>query len=323
MRPKKAYAILLGLLTASCGASVVSTADDSLASEPLHDGRLAPTRPRSVATHPVERLRLTFHGVRASDGAALDAAAVLDELSTADVICVAEDHDRAEHHWAELAILYGLLRRATTAGRQVAIGMEMFPTTAQEALDQYLQQPSSTEQELLSQTGWRHRPGHDYDLYRPLVLAAREHHLDILALNAPRKVTRKVARSGLGALTEEERKDLPELNLNDEQHRELFDAATRDHPRSGKADNLYAAQVVWDETMAETAASWLQERQPARQLLLLAGAHHCRAPAIPARLQRRVPCHLVSVRPVLEHTGEDVQQVLMQYDYALVLSSAE
>jgi uncharacterized iron-regulated protein len=319
--------VLLGLLAGGCATAgsreAAQPVDAQAPLAPDHQARLAPTPRRSVDQSSAQQPGLGLLGVRASDQQLLEADAVLDDLSDADAICVAYKHDSPEHHWAELAIVQGLLSRARTSGREVGIGLQVFQTPAQQALDQYLQEQKGTERELLSQAGWNETPGYDYTLFRPLVAMARKEQLAVLALGAPAQLTRKVSRKGLGSLSAEELKKLPELKLDDREHRRLFDEAMRHNPVSGEADHLYAAEVVRDETMADTAASWLAERQPARQLVILAGARHCRAPAIPARLRRRAPCHIVSVRPVLEDTGTNLARVLAQYDYALVLGRAE
>jgi uncharacterized iron-regulated protein len=71
-----------------------------------------------------------------------------------------------------------------------------------------------------------------------------------------------------------------------------------DHPQSEgmSLDNFYAAQVVWDETMANNAANWVADRAPSRQLVVLAGSAHCRQEAIPDRIARRQPLRVTNVR---------------------------
>jgi uncharacterized iron-regulated protein len=54
------------------------------------------------------------------------------------------------------------------------------------------------------------------------------------------------------------------------------------------AEPFYAAQVVWDETMADTAARWVAET-PGGLVIVLAGAGHCHRSAIPRRFERRQP----------------------------------
>jgi uncharacterized iron-regulated protein len=266
----------------------------------------------------VERSALPFHGASSRDGRTLAGQHLLDALSAADVICLAEDHGNAHHHWAGLRILDSLVEHAQTSGREVALGMETFAKPAQEVLDRYLNRKGATERELLEATEWNRPPSHDYALFRPLVLAARAYDLPVLALNAPRELTQQVAKAGVDSLSEDQRKRLPQLALDDAEHRALFDAGRGEQPAAAE-EQAYAAYVLCDETMAETAAAWLAERQPARQLLIVAAADHCRAPAIPGRIQRRTPSRVVSVRPVLLDTGVDLEAVLERYDYAIVL----
>jgi len=317
---------LLALLAVGCSASqqrptyIGSTENEQVRTEP----KPAPPPEFTVPpSHDLEQYATPFHGVRATDGVALEPSAVMDDLSQADVICMAEDHDNARHHWLEFRILKELLRRSGTSGREVALGMEMFEKPAQPVLDHYLSDKGGDEADLLRRTEWDHRWRHDYGLYRPLVRTARRRGIPVLALNARAELTRKVARRGLRSLTEEERKELPQLDLGDPKHRAAFDEALEAHPHHGRPRRLYAAQVIWDETMAATAADWLSARQPARQLLILAGAQHCRADAVPGRIRRRVPSRVVSVRPVLANTGVNLPTLLESYDYALVLESDE
>ena len=54
-------------------------------------------------------------------------------------------------------------------------------------------------------------------------------------------------------------------------------------------DNFFAAQVLWDETMAERIVQQLSE-QPERQVIVLAGEGHVlQGYGIPDRVERRVP----------------------------------
>jgi uncharacterized iron-regulated protein len=86
-------------------------------------------------------------------------------------------------------------------------------------------------------------------------------------------------------------------------------------------DDLYAAQVVWDESMAEASATWLSERHPARQLVIMAGNMHCHDSAIPARIRRRMKmgATVVSVVPIVRKDGENLGERLAGYDYGFVM----
>ena len=63
-------------------------------------------------------------------------------------------------------------------------------------------------------------------------------------------------------------------------------------------ERYYAAQVIWDEAMAELSADWLSQRAPVRKLVVFAGKAHCAYSAIPARAERRGDFVAVSVLPV-------------------------
>jgi uncharacterized iron-regulated protein len=117
------------------------------------------------------------------------------------------------------------------------------------------------------------------------------------ARNASRELSHAVAQDGLSGLCRRLRRRLPAVGLDDSAHRAHFDQLMAHHP-GGHTDpeNFYAAQVVWDETMAENAANWVAARAPQRQLVVLAGSAHCRREAIPARVERRVAARVASVR---------------------------
>jgi uncharacterized iron-regulated protein len=282
-------------------------------SEP-QPGRLAPTPRRAVPPRiDLDAAAVAYHGVRSSDGAAVEDFALLDDLARADAICVGEDVGDRHQRWLELQILHGLLVRADSSGREVALALPVFDTSLQEALAAYLAAAAPDEGALLEQAQWDARSLPDYGLYRPFLDTAREKHLTVLALGAPPKLAHKVASTGLESLDEHEKKQVPELVLDDPKHRALFE--------KGQSDRAYAAAVLSDETAADAAATYLRSRQPARQILIVTDARSCRAPAIPDRLRRRAHCQVVTVRPVLRDTGVDLQQVLAQYDYAVVLGS--
>ena len=116
-------------------------------------------------------------------------------LDKADVLFVGETHDDPVAHLLEAE----LLRRADeTFGpssqkrRSLALSLEMFERDAQTVLDEYAGGLISERHFLLSSRPWSNYPTD----YRPLVEYAREHHLPIIAANAPARYVSRV--SGLG-----------------------------------------------------------------------------------------------------------------------------
>ncbi len=268
-------------------------------------------------TDPLLGIDEPFHGQWLPDGELLSDVGLLDALAQFDLVCVGERHDEALDHWAQLAVLYGLSTRAEMAGRDLALGLEMVEHTFQPELDRYFTGELALA-ELPDQVEWASRWGFDFALYRPLFELADSQRLPVLGLNAPREITRAVAREGLQGLDTDDRDHIPRwLDFHDEEHRRGFDAAMAEHPHHGNREHLYAAQVVWDETMATQVAAWLAQRQPARQVVVAAGRAHCRYSAIPARVRRRLhDTRVVSVLPTrdpgeaAETTGYDIAMVL-------------
>jgi hypothetical protein len=165
----------------------------------------------------------------------------------------------------------------------------------------------------------------------------------LLALDAATELTKHVAHHGLASLSPDEQAQLPELDLHDARHRAWFDALMEDmggseahaHSASGmgsgsgavepdadaampSADDIYAVQVIWDETMADTTAKWLGAHADGH-VLILAGNGHCHDSAIVGRLKRRGIADVVSLRSVTEADVADALAKPMN-DYLVVLS---
>lgn len=244
-----------------------------------------------------------LRGRGANRGAAVAHGAMMRELDAADAACLGETHDDPDDHAVQLMVLQRLL----TSGRRMAVGMEMFQKQFQPVLDEYAA-GGIDEPTFLARTQWMTRWGFDYGLYRPLVRSAVDATAALLALNAPRELTRKVSMGGgLDALTPEERAQIPELDTTDAEHRAWFDSVV-DHglPDRRQEDLRYLIQVIWDETMADTAWRWLEgQGMGARQIAILAGWGHCMDLGIPKRMRRRGAQAVLSVRAVEE--GPDLE----------------
>lgn len=230
----------------------------------------------------------------AVSGKAVSFSEFMDHVASFDVIFVGERHDSIEHHLIQVQILQALLART----RLSAIGMEFFQQDQQELLDRYTLE-GLTEDEFLEKVDWKRTWGYPYHYYRPLLLAAKQKAIPVLALNAPRELVRKVARQGLASLDEGQRALIPrEIDLGNEAHRTYVRHAYEghDHWDLKSFEFFYEAQCVWDETMADNIAAFMRERD--RKVIVFAGNGHLAWKfGVPDRTQRRVAVSLVTIMP--------------------------
>jgi uncharacterized iron-regulated protein len=271
------------------------------------------------AALPLYALRSTDHGEER-----LSEPLLWQQLGLSRAVCLGEQHDSPAHHFAQRRALEEIAARSTSEHRVFAVGFEMFQRPYQAALSGFVG-GTLPEAQFLADSEYKERWGFDFSLYRPLLDAAREFSLQALALNAPKELTRKVGRTGLASLDAGEKEHLPELDLGNADHKAYFEAAMSEHPMpSGgpKLENMYAAQVLWDETMAETAAAWLLHAGESSRLMLFAGAGHCHKTAIPARITRRLQVPVLSVSPVLASELPSFKD-RNRYDWLIVLDDAQ
>ena len=211
-------------------------------------------------------------------------------VASANIIYLGETHNVAADHQAELDMIQQLRIRHA----KVAIAMEMFQRPYQGVLDRY-EAGQLSEKELLEQSEYEQRWGFPWEYYASILRFAKANKLPILALNTPTEVTRQVARGGLESLTLAQRKLIPplsEIRTDNPEYRQLMLNIFKQHQdagngRSANFENFFKAQVLWDETMAETIAQFWQSH-PDYLVVVLAGQGHVYDYAIPSRVARRL-----------------------------------
>ena len=238
-------------------------------------------------------------------GKTLSQNALLDRLAQADVVFVGEQHTDPATHALELAVLEGLHQRA---GRRLTLGMEMWERDAQPALDAYLR--GQTDEAAFRKTA---RPWSNYQTdYRPLVEYAKANSIPVLATNVPQPIASAVGKRGLAALADFPADQSATLvqaprdgawlrfqavmeGMGGAHGGAAMDAAT--------IGRFYEAQVVRDETMAESITRRL-EAAPGGLVLHLNGQFHSDyGDGIPRRVLWRRPLTrivIVSVVPVAD-----------------------
>lgn len=213
---------------------------------------------------------------------------LMGKLADERVVYVGETHTAWGDHLLQLEVLRAMAEQPG----ELALGVEWFQAPFQPVLDRYLA-GEIDEATMLRETGYFERWRFDYRLYRPIVEFARERGIPILALNAPRELTSEISRVGINQLPEELRQQLPaDYDFSDKAYEASLRETFRMHRRTDAGDDaefqrFLEAQLTWDETMADNAASWLAA-SPQRRILVLAGKGHVSGGSgIPNRVTRR------------------------------------
>ncbi|HEY2385032.1 MAG TPA: ChaN family lipoprotein [Terriglobia bacterium] len=237
-------------------------------------------------------------------------SALIRQLADKRVVFIGENHERYDNHLDQLKIIRGL---QTQAPDRWVIGVEYVQRRFQPFLDEYINRAIS-EDEFLRRTEYFDRWGYDYRLYRPIFRFARDHHIPVIALNAERELTDEVDKDGLKALPPADRARLPEIGSANAAYRERLRKVFDEHPDTGDFERFVEVQLVWDETMADTAANYLAAH-PDKSMIVLAGEGHIAfGSGIPDRIRRRLPGIATAILLPADKPDEDLEGA----DYLLV-----
>jgi uncharacterized iron-regulated protein len=217
------------------------------------------------------------------------------QIQQNDVIYLGENHDSPAIHQQQLEIITQLQHSLADREKKLAIALEMFQRPFQPILDSYLA-GTITEDQLREQTEYDTRWGFDWELYVPILRFAKDRQIPLIALNTPAEITQKVAVSGINSLQGKDWHYIPalkDIKLDNREYRQRTNKIYQQHVNKGQgnstdADNFFAAQVLWDETMAEAIALHYQN-YPHTQIIVLVGKVHIMYDyAIPDRVDRRI-----------------------------------
>ncbi|ELB2885394.1 ChaN family lipoprotein [Vibrio alginolyticus] len=190
------------------------------------------------------------------------------ELQQADVILIGEWHTHAGVHRFQT----DMLKQLTSYDRSLALSMEQFTRDKQPVVDAYLRGEIGEQYLMKQANAW---PNYESD-YRPLVEFAKQKNLPVIAANAPKSIVRCIGRQGLdyiNKLDDDQRMFIAQaVNTGSSPYKEKF-MASMHHGKPEQTEKQFAAQVTWDETMAESIVSYLDDN-PGAQIVHVAGKFH-------------------------------------------------
>lgn len=211
-------------------------------------------------------------------------ASVLDQR----IIYVGETHDSPAAHRFQLDVLKAMVERYPG---EVVLGMEVFIPKQQAVIDRWvageLDEPS-----FLRQSQWFKVWRADFAYYRELLEFARDNRIPVRGLNVKKALVRAVGSNPPDQLSEEQRQQLPDMSFVDPYQQAMVEAVFSGHGPGGKhVEGFKRVQVLWDQTMAENMADYLQSPEGAgKRMMVVAGGHHVRyGYGIPRRVFNLMP----------------------------------
>ncbi|HBV76308.1 MULTISPECIES: ChaN family lipoprotein [Vibrio] len=243
---------------------LLSTLSIGFAALGLLSGCSSPANPKS--TNAID----TFYDfqLHAPSGQAMPVSQFLEQVKSVDVILVGEWHTHAGVHHFQTQLLKQFIKHK----HNIALSMEQFSRDKQSIVDQYLHGEIG-EQTLITQgNAW---PNYESD-YRPLIEVAKTHNVDVIASNAPKIMVQCIAREGLqylDSLDKDQRQLVAKTIFTGESAYKQKFMASMHHGTEQQNEQQYAAQVTWDETMAESIVNYLKAN-PTKQVMHIAGMFH-------------------------------------------------
>ncbi len=190
------------------------------------------------------------------------------------LLLLGETHTSIEAHRVQLSVI----RRLVESGREVIVGLEMYPYTEQLHLDRWVD-GLLTEKGFIELSSWYRNWGYNWGYYRDIFTYARDQGLDMVAINAPRDVVSAVRQKGFDQLAPEEAQHIPpRVDTSSEDHLKLF-RAYMGPPGGGhgvseeQLFSMFEAQCTWDAAMAFNAVRALEERPEAIMVVLVGSGH--------------------------------------------------
>ncbi len=226
-------------------------------------------------------------------------------IEGARIIYVSETHDNVYSHKVQMDILKALAERYP---QKIAVAMEMLKRSSQEAADQWIS-GELDEKDFLKV--WIHNWSDNFEYYRSILRYMQAHRIPLVAIRASDDWMEKTKNAEAPDQIQEK---LPDMDLEDPYHRVFVKAIFDDHPMGGMDfETFYRAQVLWDESMAQSIAEYLDSKDGRdKKILVLAGTHHIQYGfGIPRRVFRRLPLPYAIVLPTTVRIPPEKRDRLM------------
>jgi len=194
------------------------------------------------------------------------------------LLFVGESHTDMEFHDVQLRVIQELHKR----GRQVLVGLEMYPVPEQPWLDRWHADKALTEGAFLAESHWYKNWGYHWNYYRDIFLFARANGIRMFGVNLPRAAVQTIRMKGFDALSPEHKALLPErVDVENAEHQRLFKAffgsedALHGSMPEPMFQAMFRAQCGWDAAMSWNAVQALKKHGGEKAIMVvLIGSGH-------------------------------------------------
>lgn len=230
------------------------------------------------------------------------------------VILVGEHHSNIKHHEVQRDVI----RMLKEAGMQVAIGLEMFRSDSQKALDRWIDGEIGEKNfQQIYYNNW----SYPWSAYRVIFDYAREEKIPLIGLNVSRNITRQVAQHGFKSLTPEQRGTLSDVTCRvDKAYMDYIKSAFGAHAHGDLNFNYFCeAQLVWDTVMAINTLNYLK-KYPDAVVVVLTGMGHAQKGAVPRQIRERSQTPLAVILPEVKDSVDPETVTSKDADYIMLES---
>ena len=216
-----------------------------------------------------------------NQGREISLSEAIPKLKKNRIVLVGEHHNNKNHHEAQLIII----RALEESGARVAVGLEMFRTDSQQALDRWIAgDMDESEFKKIYFNNW----GYPWSDYGMIFDYAREEKIPLIGLNVPMEIPRQVAQEGFQSLDKGQRAKLSNITCRvDKAYMDYIKKAFGAHAHGDLNFTYFCeAQLVWDNVMAINVLEYLQ-KNPDAMVVVLTGTGHAQKDAMPRQIRRR------------------------------------
>ncbi len=207
--------------------------------------------------------------------------ALIEKISTQDVIYLSEKHNNTDHHLFQQQVILALIEKGMTP----VIGFEFFSMedtpdllnfTDAGKISHSADAQNAIEKDLRKKLGWDSQSDEMWQFYFDLLSIARDHQLDVAGIDIPTTLKRRITRKGIDGLNPLEKNTIYSTNLDDAPYKAyMFDMFKAVHCGMGHGkmqQRLYDTWVARNDKMA-LSISQLYQLKKGPVVIIIGGGH--------------------------------------------------